>query len=68
VKGRSNATPSIGADVDLVAIAWGASTPAGVTDVYAAVSSDGGRRFGAPTRVNDVEGDARLVTRRPAVA
>jgi hypothetical protein len=65
VKGRSNATPSIGVDGNLVVIAWGASTPAGVTDVYAAVSSDGGRTFGAPARVNDVDGDARLNGEQP---
>lgn len=65
VKGRSNATPSIGADRDLVAIAWGASTPAGVTDVYVAVSADGARTFGAPVRVNDVDGEARLNGEQP---
>jgi hypothetical protein len=65
VKGRSNATPSIGVDGDLVAIAWGATTPAGVTDVYVAVSSDGGRTFGGPVRVNDIDGDARLNGEQP---
>jgi hypothetical protein len=65
VKGRSNATPSIASDGDVVAIAWGASTPAGATDVYAAVSRDGGRTFGPPVRVNDVDGDARLNGEQP---
>ena len=65
VKGRSNATPSIASDGDVVAIAWGASTPAGATDVYASVSRDGGRTFGPPVRVNDVDGDARLNGEQP---
>ena len=49
----------------MVAIAWGASTPAGATDVYTAVSRDGGRTFAAPVRVNDVDGDARLNGEQP---
>ena len=48
-----------------MAIAWGASTPAGATDVYAAVSRDGGRTFGPPVRVNDVDGEARLNGEQP---
>src|SRR5206468_9287663 len=47
-------------DGDIVAVAWGGTLPSGVTDVFLAVSRDGGRTFGAPTRVNDVDGDARL--------
>ena len=43
VPGRSNSTPSIVSEGNVVAIAWGASTPAGATDVYTAVSRDGGR-------------------------
>jgi hypothetical protein len=65
VKGRSNATPSIASDGDVVAIAWGASTPAGATDGYASISGDGGRTFGPPVRVNDVDGDARLNGEQP---
>jgi hypothetical protein len=65
VKGRSNATPSIAADRDLVAIAWGASTTAGATDIVAAVSRDGGKTFGPPVRVNDVEGEARVNGEQP---
>ena len=37
----------------------------GATDVFAAVSRDGGRAFGAPVRVNNVEGDARLNGEQP---
>jgi len=65
VPGRSNATPSIASDGDVVTIAWGASTPPGATDVYAAVSRDGGRTFAAPVRVNDVEGSARVNGEQP---
>lgn len=63
--GRANATPSIAAAGDLVAIAWSASTPEGATDIYAAVSRDAGRTFGAPVRVNDVGGDARVSGEQP---
>jgi hypothetical protein len=65
VPGRSNATPSITAEGAVVAVAWGAATPAGATDVYAAVSGDGGRTFGGAVRVNDVDGDARLNGEQP---
>ena len=65
VPGRSNATPSVAADGAVVTIVWGASTPAGATDVFAAVSRDGGRTFGPPVRVNDVDGEARLNGEQP---
>jgi hypothetical protein len=65
VPGRSSATPSITSEGAVVAIAWGASTPAGATDVYTAVSGDGGRTFGSAVRVNDVDGDARLNGEQP---
>src|ERR1041385_1087657 len=53
IAGRANATPSIAADGRFVVIAWSASAR-GMTDIYAAVSSDGGQTFGAAVRVNDV--------------
>jgi hypothetical protein len=65
VKGRGNATPTIAADGSFVAVAWGATRPSGTTDVFTAVSRDGGRAFAAPVRVNDVEGDARLNGEQP---
>jgi hypothetical protein len=65
VKGRVNATPAIAADGLFVAVAWGGAQPSGATDVFAAVSRDGGHAFGAPVRVNDVEGDARLNGEQP---
>jgi hypothetical protein len=65
VPGRANATPSIAADGAFVTIAWSASAPSGTTDVFVAVSRDGGRSFAGPVRVNDVDGDARLNGEQP---
>ncbi len=65
IPGRTSATPSVAADGSFVAIVWGASSPDGATDVFAASSRDGGRVFGAPVRVNDVDGDARLNGEQP---
>ncbi|HTK28506.1 MAG TPA: sialidase family protein [Vicinamibacterales bacterium] len=65
VPGRSNATPSIAAEGTFVAVTWSASLPTGATDVFAAVSRDAGRSFGAPVRVNDVDGDARVNGEQP---
>ena len=65
VPGRANATPSVAAAGDLVAVAWSASLPGGATDVFAAVSRDRGRSFAAPSRVNDVEGDPRVNGEQP---
>src|SRR5262245_53256104 len=58
VPGHSNATPSVAADGQLVAVAWTAAT-AGGADVYTAVSHDAGRSFGEAVRVNDVAGSVR---------
>jgi hypothetical protein len=60
VPGAASATPSIAAAGRRVAVAWGARVPGGATDVYVAMSADGGRTFGAPVRVNDRAGTARL--------
>jgi len=65
VPGRTNATPSIAADGAFVAIRWSASLPDGATDIFLAVSRDGGRTFGSPVRVNDQDGDARLNGEQP---
>src|SRR6516162_241171 len=65
VKGRGNATPTVAADGSFVAVAWGASVESGATDVFVAVSRDAARTFGAPVRVNNVEGDARLNGEQP---
>ncbi|MGH9370735.1 MAG: sialidase family protein, partial [Vicinamibacterales bacterium] len=61
IPGRSSATPWVVADGDFVAVAWGATTKdEGKTDVFMAVSRDGGARFSAPVQVNAAPGDARL--------
>lgn len=65
VPGRANATPSIASLGDTVVIAWSAATQEGATDVYVATSRDAGRTFGAPVRVNDVGGDARVSGEQP---
>jgi hypothetical protein len=65
VPGRSSATPSIAADGPFVAIAWSAALPSGATDIFLAVSRDGGLTFGSPVRVNDKDGDARVNGEQP---
>jgi hypothetical protein len=52
IAARANAYPSVTADGSLVALAWGATTVEAATDVYTAVSRDGGRSFAAPVRVS----------------
>lgn len=61
VQDRANAYASISASGQFAAIAWGA-TAKEATDIYVAVSRDGGRAFAAPTRV---AGDARLAGEQP---
>ena len=65
VKGRGNATPTIAAAGQFVAVTWGGTLASGTTDVFAAVSRDGGHSFGAPVRVNNIDGDARLNGEQP---
>ena len=60
VKGHANATPWIAAKGNFVAVAWGATAPDDGTDIYVAVSRDAGRSFGAPLRVNQQPGTARV--------
>jgi hypothetical protein len=60
VAGRANAAPWIAVHGRRVAVAWGATTTAGKTDVFLAMSRDGGATFGAPVQVNAHAGDARL--------
>jgi hypothetical protein len=62
---RANANVSIAADGAFVAAAWSAALAGGETDIFAAVSTDGGRVFGSPVRVNDVVGDARVTGEQP---
>jgi hypothetical protein len=60
VEGRSSQTPWAAPLGEFVVVAFGAQTPDGKADVLVAVSRDAGRHFGAPVRVNAVEGEARL--------
>ena len=60
VAGRSDATPWVAARGSFVAVAWGATIPSGKTDVFLAVSRDGGASFGRGVQVNAVAGEARL--------
>ena len=62
VKDRANAYASLAAAGPFAAMAWGASSKDGATDIYVAVSRDGGRAFAAPTRV---AGDAKLSGEQP---
>lgn len=59
VPGRSDSTPWIAARDAFVAVAWGAAAD-GKADVFVATSQDGGRTFGAPVRVNRIDGEGRL--------
>jgi hypothetical protein len=65
VPGRTSATPTVAADARFVVVAWGTTLPAGVTDIFTAVSRDGAQTFGAPVRVNHVDGDARVNGEQP---
>jgi len=58
VAGRSNAAASVAAFGQTVAAVWTASTD-DTPDIYLSVSTDEGATFGAPVRVNDIDGDGR---------
>jgi hypothetical protein len=62
VKDRANAYASLAATGQFAAMTWGASSKDGATDIYVTTSRDGGRAFGAPTRV---AGDAKLAGEQP---
>jgi hypothetical protein len=64
VAGRTGAHVTLAADGDRVAAVWAATGSDG-TDIYLAVSDDGGRTFAAPVRVNDVAGDATVGGEQP---
>jgi hypothetical protein len=59
VAGAANSGASLAAAGSSVVVTWAARTES-ATDIYAAFSGDGGATFGAPRRVNDVPGDARV--------
>jgi hypothetical protein len=60
VGGRGNSTPTIAAEGRFVTVVWGGTLSDGATDIFAAVSRDGGGSFGTPVRVNHIDGDARV--------
>ncbi len=64
IANRGSSGVSLAADGPRVVAAW-AATSEGTTDIYAAVSEDGGATFGAPVRVNDLDGDARVSGEQP---
>jgi hypothetical protein len=64
VSGRSNSAPAVAGWGRMAAVVWTASTGT-MSDIYASVSRDSGATFGAPIRVNDVEGDARASGEQP---
>ena len=64
VPGADNRGVSVASDGQRVAVAWAAVTES-ATNVYAAVSRDGGQTFGAPARVNDLDGDVRANGEQP---
>jgi hypothetical protein len=59
VPGATNANVSLAAKGRDVVAVWAATT-GDVTNIYSAVSHDAGGTFGAPVRVNDRDGDARV--------
>ncbi|MBS1819767.1 MAG: exo-alpha-sialidase [Acidobacteria bacterium] len=65
VPGRANANVSLAAQGSFATAVWSASTAAGETDIFSAVSSDGGRTFSKPVRVNSTPGDARVNGEQP---
>ena len=62
--GASNSTPSLFAVGQTAVVVWTAAKD-GMSNVYLAVSSDGGVKFSAPTRVNDQDGDAGATNEQP---
>jgi hypothetical protein len=65
VRDRTSAYPSLAAIEQFVVLAWGATTKNGVTDIYASASTNGGRTFAPPTRVNGLAGEASLSGEQP---
>lgn len=65
ITGRENATPSIASRDSEVALTWSAQQGSGTTDVFAAISSDGGRTFGSPIQVNGTEAQVRTSGEQP---
>jgi hypothetical protein len=65
VPDRANEHVSAAASHTFVALAWAATTADGRTDIFSAVSRDGGASFASPVRVNDVAGQASANAEQP---
>src|SRR5688572_29968293 len=66
VAGRVNEHVSAASDGgSVVALAWAGSTDATGADIFAAVSTDGGRTFATPARVNAADGEANVNGEQP---
>lgn len=65
VTGRANANVSLATMGPFTAVVWSASAKDGTTDVFSAVSRDGGATFGSPVVVNRTPGDARVNGEQP---
>jgi hypothetical protein len=65
IAGRTNANVSVAAQGSFAAVAWSAADDSGATDIYTAVSRDGGSTFSAPARVNRTPADARVNGEQP---
>jgi hypothetical protein len=63
--GHGNAHPWVAADGRFAAIAWGAARQDGPTDVYVAISRDGGLTYASPVRVSDAQSRASLSGEQP---
>lgn len=64
VPGAVNATPSLAVSGRTVAAIWTATKDRS-TNLYLAISNDGGATFSAPRRVNDIDGDAGATNEQP---
>jgi hypothetical protein len=62
---RANANVSVAASGTTVVAVWSAAAAGGATDIFSAVSTDGGLHFAAPVRVNATPGDARVNAEQP---
>jgi hypothetical protein len=65
IPGQVNATPSLAASGQVVALAWGATMDQSPATVHVAVSHDSGRTFAAPVRVSDNRSQANLAAEQP---
>lgn len=65
IPGHRNDHASLASDDDAVALVWAATSDATGTNIFAASSTDAGRTFSAPVRVNAVDGEATVNGEQP---